>query len=107
MGTPENPDFDYIVIGSGAGGGPVACNLAKAGYKVGLIEAGQAPEPDCYSVPVFHAFATEDPEMSWEFFVRNYSDEQRSRRDNMFVQEKDGVYIRAPARSAAARRTTR
>ena len=22
MGTPQNPDFDYIVIGSGAGGGP-------------------------------------------------------------------------------------
>jgi choline dehydrogenase len=37
---PQNPDFDYIVVGSGAGGGPVACNLAKAGYKVGLIEAG-------------------------------------------------------------------
>src|SRR5229473_1186993 len=41
---PQNPDFDYIVVGSGAGGGPVACNLAKAGYKVGLIEAGQQPD---------------------------------------------------------------
>ena len=40
MGSPAHPDFDYIVIGSGAGGGPVAANLARAGYKVGLIEAG-------------------------------------------------------------------
>jgi len=92
MGTPQNPDFDYIVIGSGAGGGPVACNLAKAGYKVGLIEAGQAPEPPCYSVPVFHPFATEDPDMSWEFFVRHYGSEQLSRQDDKFVEDEDGVF---------------
>lgn len=92
MGTPQNPDFDYIVIGSGAGGGPVACNLAKAGYKVGLIEAGQAPEPPCYSVPVFHPFATEDPDMSWEFFVRHYADRQRSAADDKFVKDKGGVF---------------
>jgi choline dehydrogenase len=92
MGTPQNPDFDFIVIGSGAGGGPVACNLAKKGYKVGLIEAGQAPEPPCYSVPVFHPFATEDPDMSWEFFVRHYGSEQLSERDDKFVKAKDGVF---------------
>ncbi|HEX2122741.1 MAG TPA: GMC family oxidoreductase, partial [Thermoanaerobaculia bacterium] len=93
MGTPQNPDFDYIVVGSGAGGGPVASNLAIAGYKVGLIEAGQAPEPPCYSVPVFHPWASEDPEMSWEFFVRHYSDKERSLRDEKrFIKEKDGVF---------------
>jgi succinate dehydrogenase/fumarate reductase flavoprotein subunit len=25
-------EYDFIVVGSGAGGGPVAVNLAKAGY---------------------------------------------------------------------------
>lgn len=50
---PQNPDFDYIVVGSGAGVGPVACNLAKAGYRVGLIEAGQEPDTTTYPVPVF------------------------------------------------------
>ena len=92
MGTPQNPDFDYIVVGSGAGGGPVACNLARAGFKVGLIEAGQAPEPPSYSVPVFHAFATEDPDMSWEFFVRHYESRQLSERDNKFVKAEDGIF---------------
>ena len=33
-------EFDYIVVGSGAGGGPLACNLARAGKRVLLLEAG-------------------------------------------------------------------
>ncbi|HEV7551357.1 MAG TPA: NAD(P)-binding protein [Candidatus Angelobacter sp.] len=32
--------FDYIVVGAGAGGGPLAANLARAGYTVALLEAG-------------------------------------------------------------------
>jgi len=92
MNDPKKPDFDYIVIGSGAGGGPVASNLARAGYKVGLIEAGEQSEPTCYSVPVFHPWATEDPSLSWEFFVRHYSDEAQSKRDGKFVAKEDGVF---------------
>lgn len=92
MGTPQNPDFDYIVIGSGAGGGPVAARLAEAGYTVGLIEAGQAPEQDWYNVPVFHAFASEHPYISWEFFVKHYADENRSKRDEKYLADKGGVF---------------
>jgi choline dehydrogenase len=92
MGTPQNPDFDYIVIGSGAGGGPVAARLAEAGYLVGLIEAGQAPEQDWYDVPVFHAFASEHPDISWEFYAKHYDDETRSKRDKKYYPDKGGVF---------------
>jgi choline dehydrogenase len=92
MGTPQNPDFDYIVIGSGAGGGPVAARLADAGYVVGLIEAGQAPQTPWYEVPVLHAFASEHPDISWEFFVKHFEDETRSRQDKKYCPDKGGVF---------------
>jgi choline dehydrogenase-like flavoprotein len=34
------PDFDAVIVGSGAGGGALAFKLAKAGKKVLIIEAG-------------------------------------------------------------------
>ena len=35
----EQPDF--IIVGSGAGGGPLAARLARRGYHVVLLEAGR------------------------------------------------------------------
>ena len=36
----ESLEFEYIVVGSGAGGGTVAVRLAEAGHSVLLLEAG-------------------------------------------------------------------
>lgn len=65
--------FDFIVVGSGAGGAPLACNLARAGFKVLVLEAGGWDEPDVSKVPAFHPHASEHPDISWEFFVQHYS----------------------------------
>src|SRR5688500_4639929 len=32
--------YDFVVVGSGAGGGPLASNLARGGFSVLLLEAG-------------------------------------------------------------------
>src|SRR5437764_15113363 len=80
-------DYDYVVIGSGAGGGPLAANLARAGFKVLLMEAGGDPcsEDDLgrlmYEVPIFHGLSTEFKECAWDYFVRHYADERRQRED--------------------------
>jgi choline dehydrogenase len=56
-------EYDYVVIGSGPGGGPLAVNLAKAGYSVFLIEAGDASPPQGGQYP---------PSVTWDFFVNHY-----------------------------------
>ncbi|MGW7407631.1 hypothetical protein ACWGI9_28585 [Streptomyces sp. NPDC054833] len=52
--------FDHVVIGAGAGGGPLAANLAAAGMRTLLLDAGGAEENDNYLVPAFHADASND-----------------------------------------------
>jgi choline dehydrogenase len=84
-------EYEYIVVGSGAGGGPLACNLAKAGYKVLLLEAGGEANPYNCQVPVFHALASEDDTLKWDFYVRHYGDDKLQRRDSKFVEKKNGI----------------
>ena len=74
--------YEYVVVGSGAGGGPLAARLALAGHKTLLIEAGD-DQGDSYNyrVPAYSALASEDEEMSWNFFVRHYADDERQARD--------------------------
>lgn len=73
--------YEYIVVGSGAGGGPLAARLAMAGHKTLLIEAGDDYATTNYTVPAYSANASEDPEISWNFFVKHYADDERQARD--------------------------
>jgi choline dehydrogenase len=107
----HSADCEYIVVGSGAGGGTVAARLAEEGCRVILVEAGGDPrelcgddpiEPGCnrlpadYDVPAFHAFASENSAMKWDFFVRHYDDEAVARNDPNYVPSHNGVlYPRA------------
>ena len=100
--------FDYIVVGSGAGGGTLAARLAEAGRRVLVLEAGGDPRllsgtnddqpginrlPDDYDVPAFHGFASENDAMRWDFFVRHYADEAMQMRDPKYVREYRGQMV--------------
>jgi len=90
-------DAEFIVIGSGAGGGPLAANLAAAGSSVLLLEAGGDPCASSdlgrymYEVPIFHGQSTEYPECQWDYFVRHYADDARQRQDSKFVESEKGT----------------
>jgi choline dehydrogenase len=90
--APHDGDaFDYVIVGSGAGGGPLAANLALAGFRVLLLEAGGDDETYDYQVPAFHARASEDESVAWNFFVRHYADDTQQKRDEKFQPARDGV----------------
>ncbi len=105
--NPRAASAEFIVVGSGAGGGTLAARLAESGHRVLLLEAGgdaKAPDlsqpeapsgglPNDYDVPVFHGYASENKEMAWNFFVRHYANEELQRRDPNYIDNLDGRHI--------------
>jgi choline dehydrogenase len=104
-------DWEYIVVGSGAGGGTLAARLAEEGCRVILLEAGGDPVnlsgadavspqentlPADYEVPAFHGSASENSAMKWDFFVRHYGKEEDQSLDPNYRPKLGGVlYPRA------------
>jgi choline dehydrogenase len=99
------PDiFDYIVVGAGAGGAVLAARQAEAGRTVLVLEAGgdpiasaetratgERPVADDVEVPAFHAFASENPAIKWDFWVHHYANQADRARDWKYSPAHDGV----------------
>ncbi|OAL50085.1 glucose-methanol-choline oxidoreductase-like protein [Pyrenochaeta sp. DS3sAY3a] len=81
-------DYEYVIVGSGPGGIPLAARLAIAGYKVLLLEAGDdQTNTTQYNVPALHSVAAEYEPMRWDFFVKHFDDEAEQRKDTKLTYE--------------------
>lgn len=88
VGDIETRDFEYIVVGSGAGGGPLAANLARQGHTVLLLEAGKEAGGKLeYQIPAIHPRATETKDLAWAYYVDHYADPARAAQDTKHTGE--------------------
>lgn len=86
-------DYEYVVVGSGAGGGPLASRLALAGHKTLLIEAGSDQGSNINeTVPMYCFASSEDPKMRWDYYVKHYDNATRQALDPKLVKDKGGIW---------------
>ncbi|KAH7190990.1 hypothetical protein BKA60DRAFT_643033 [Fusarium oxysporum] len=85
--------YEYIVVGSGPGGGPLAANLARSGHSVLLLEAGdeQVDNPNSYMV-YNNTPAINDPLTRWDFFVTRDTPEFDDEYDFTTWRQTDGEF---------------
>ncbi len=80
-------EADFVIIGSGAGGGPLACRLAqdKANYSV-IVLGGQVATTRTGTTrcPRFTGTPVKIRRMSWKFFVKHYTDPARQKLDSKY-----------------------
>lgn len=81
----ETNTYDYIVTGSGPGGGTIAVNLARAGYSVLLIEAGTDESNDIATQILSLGTLGSPPSLSWNFYVKHSNDLEQAKRYNLMV----------------------
>lgn len=94
--------YDYVVVGSGPGGGIVASNLALAGHSVLLIEAGRDASDDV-STFVNALYYPQSLPLQWSFFVKHHSDPKVEENYRLLTWTlPDGTYWIGPKSQAPA-----
>ncbi|KAF5371724.1 hypothetical protein D9758_003404 [Tetrapyrgos nigripes] len=84
-------EFDYAVVGAGAGGGPLAARLAESGFSVLVIDAGHDVHNVNTTIPLYFARATEDPQISLDYTLDEYPPGFRFQKNDALYPRSRGV----------------
>jgi choline dehydrogenase len=89
----DKEEFEYIVIGTGAGGGPVGANLAKAGRRVLVLEAGGDGKNrrSLFKYEVPGSNPRNDLELGWSYWVNSRAKQADREKQHFYVPGR-GIY---------------
>ncbi|KAJ7280596.1 hypothetical protein C8J57DRAFT_1464109 [Mycena rebaudengoi] len=90
--STDSSIYDYIVVGSGAGGGPVAARLAENGFSVLVIETG-VDQRNNMNTTLFSLSwnAFEDPTIDLNYTISEYPPDFPIQRDNLWYPRASAI----------------
>ncbi|TRM64103.1 hypothetical protein BD626DRAFT_265448 [Schizophyllum amplum] len=68
----SSAEYDYIVVGAGAGGGPVAARLAETGFSVLVVDVGHDVNNYNTTIPNYLARVLYDPQIELSYTLNEY-----------------------------------
>ncbi|KIK68546.1 hypothetical protein GYMLUDRAFT_35990 [Collybiopsis luxurians FD-317 M1] len=88
--TADAPAYDYVIVGAGAGGGPLSSRLAEAGFSVLVVDAGHDVSNINTTIPLYFVRAIEDLQTELNYTLDEYP-------PGFEFQKNDAWYPRARA----------
>ncbi|KAJ6507693.1 alcohol oxidase [Mycena vitilis] len=89
--SKSDDDFDFVVVGSGVGGGPVAARLAQNGFSVLVVDVGHDVVSVNTTIPFYLGRAIEDPQLELNYTYDEFSPGAKFPRDNVWYPRARGV----------------
>ncbi|KAK7006193.1 choline dehydrogenase [Favolaschia claudopus] len=71
--SQSEPDYDFVVVGAGVGGGPVAARLVESGFSVLVVDAGHDVNNLNTTIPFYFPRAVDDPQLELNYTYDEYS----------------------------------
>ncbi|KAK7002429.1 choline dehydrogenase [Favolaschia claudopus] len=88
----SDAEYDYIVVGAGGGGGPVAYRLVESGFKVLVVETGKDESQNPTTLNLSGSWAAmDDPTIDLDYRVNEYPSDFHVQRNDIWYPRSAGI----------------